>query len=171
MERWKDIAGLEGRYKVSDQGNVFSVISDRLINPSTTAKGYQRVYLYVDGTKKNRRCVFVHRLVAEAFLEKPNGVTEVNHIDGDKTNNCADNLEWCDHYHNMSHSYYKLRQQAGVERRKVKVRCVETGKVYESGSAADRDLGLVIGSTLKVARGHSGKANVLSAKGYHFEII
>lgn len=152
---------------MSNTGKVRNALTKKVIG-SKNKKGYMRAYMYGNG---GRKCVFTHRLVAEAFLPKPPNATEVNHIDGDKLNNNVENLEWCDHNWNMHHSYYKLNQQKGVENRKVKVQCIETGKVYNSGCDADRDLGLVIGSALKAARGHSGEAVVRSARGYHFKII
>ena len=47
----------------------------------------------------------IHRLVAKYFVDNPNGYNEVNHIDGNTINNCAENLEWCSHLHNMRHAY------------------------------------------------------------------
>lgn len=59
----------------------------------------------VEGKKKKRLCRLVHRYVAKAFVSNPLGLAEVNHIDGNKENNDANNLEWCTRQENVSHSY------------------------------------------------------------------
>lgn len=63
--------------------------------------GYLRVQLWIEGTRHYRS---VHRLVAENFIDNPEGKTEVNHIDGDKSNNRVENLEWVTRCENMSHA-------------------------------------------------------------------
>lgn len=108
MEIWKDIEGYSGKYQVSNQGNVrsFSRWSNGKIlkggkcgNPGP----YRFVALVGEGRKDIKNC-YIHRLVAEAFLENPNNYSEVNHKDGNTLNNAVDNLEWCTHYHNMHHA-------------------------------------------------------------------
>lgn len=63
---------------------------------------YRAVSLSVSGKIKKQ---FVHRLVAKAFIPNPNGYLEVNHLDGNPSNNQVDNLEWCDKRHNHLHAY------------------------------------------------------------------
>ena len=72
-----------------------------------------------DGSKKQKQCLH-HRFIAQLFIENPNNHNEVNHIDEDKSNNCADNLEWCDRQHNMQHSLAK----------KYKVTNLKTGESF-----------------------------------------
>lgn len=109
MEIWKDIEGYSGKYQVSNQGNVrsFSRWSNGKIlkggkcgNPGP----YRFVALVGEGRKDIKNC-YIHRLVAEAFLENPNNYSEVNHKDGNTLNNVAENLEWCTHYYNMHHAF------------------------------------------------------------------
>ena len=105
LETWRDIAGYEGLYEVSDLGNVRSLNylrtgQTRILKPMKTPKGYQQVHLCKDGNiKKN----YVHRLVAQAFIENPNNLPEINHKDENKENNAVTNLEWCDHKYNINH--------------------------------------------------------------------
>lgn len=100
MEIWRDVVGFEGLYKVSNYGNVLSVKSNRLLKPFDN-KGYLRVQLWKDGKCFKR---LVHRLVAEAFLEKPGDGYQVNHKDLNKKNNHVDNLEWVIPEENVRHA-------------------------------------------------------------------
>ena len=100
---WKPIKDFEN-YEVSDTGEVRNVKFNRLLTPSPGAGGYMRVQLRKDKQSYQR---YVHRLVAEAFLE---GEGEVNHIDGDRTNNKADNLEWTTHQQNVQHAFEVLNR-------------------------------------------------------------
>lgn len=103
QEIWKDIPGYEELYQISNLGRVRSYklgykFCDRLVYKH---KGYIRTALC-----KNNRCIhfYVHRLVAQVFLPNPDNLPEVNHKDGNKTNNCVDNLEWCTRQENMNHA-------------------------------------------------------------------
>ena len=104
MEQWKDIEGYEGQYQVSDMGRVRSLparsatkrFSGAVLVLMTGKHGYSLVNL-------SRKTFYVHRLVAMAFIENPNGYKCVNHKDEDKTNNCVDNLEWCTHKYNNNY--------------------------------------------------------------------
>lgn len=90
IEKWKPINGFESLYLVSDHGNVFSLIKKAVLKPK--AKTYCEVCLCKDGKKYYR---LIHRLVATAFLENPNGYPCINHKDENKHNNYYKNLEWC----------------------------------------------------------------------------
>lgn len=104
MEVWKDIVGFEGCYWVSNKGRVKSVLGDKILK-ANTVNGYPRVHL--QNGRLNRMVRPVHRLVAEAFLEpQPAGDYVVNHIDEDKTNNSADNLEWVSRNYNVMYSMF-----------------------------------------------------------------
>lgn len=138
-EVWKPVNSFEDYYEVSNLGNVRSktritndgkVIKGRLLSPSTSR--YSTVQLYK--CNKATNCM-IHRLVAQAFVPNPNNLKEVNHIDGNRLNNRADNLEWCTSRQNMSHSVeIGLRQKS--YRRPVK--CIDTQEVFSSLSAAGR---------------------------------
>ena len=107
-ERWLPVVGYEGWYDVSDYGRVQRVKAGagtwlgRMINGSLDSHGYLHLTLYNDGVKHQHR---IHRIVTEAFLgECPDG-KEVNHLDGDKTNNRIDNLEYVTRLENVHHAH------------------------------------------------------------------
>lgn len=92
-EIWRDVVGYEGLYEVSNMGRVRNAKTGRIRKYIITTWGYTRVGLLSNGTEKK---IFVHRLVAEAFVPNPDPEhkTQVNHINEDKTDNRAENLNW-----------------------------------------------------------------------------
>ena len=110
QEVWKDIEGYEGKYQVSNYGNVRSLMYHNtkgikrisLLKPATDNRGYFRCALSKNNILKTYK---VHRLVAQAFIPNPNNYPQINHIDGNKKNNNAENLEWCTNSVNQIHAY------------------------------------------------------------------
>lgn len=118
-EIWKDVVGYEGLYQVSNLGRVRSLdrtttcltrwgtfsnrrYKGRVLIPSFDGKGhYLFVVLRKDGKSINE---LVHRLVAKAFIPCDDYSLDVNHKDGCRTNNTADNLEWCTRSYNLQHA-------------------------------------------------------------------
>lgn len=104
QEIWKDVSGYE-RYAVSSMGRVRSNISGKILSTRRARNGYLRVNLRKGNVKYEKPTVIhVHKLVAEAFLSPIKGKTCVNHIDGNKTNNHVDNLEWVTNKENTEHA-------------------------------------------------------------------
>ena len=108
VELWKDVCGFEGLYKVSNLGRVSSCHYTNhkgkkpiILKSTLSSTGYRHVQLY-----KNKKAytVNVHRLVATAFIENPDDKPEVNHIDGNKSNNSVTNLEWVTTVENRQHA-------------------------------------------------------------------
>lgn len=89
-------------YSVNESGEVFR--DGQRLKPTRNKNGYMSVELW-DGGKRKR--VYVHRLVAETFIPNPEEKREVNHKDGNKQNNCVENLEWCTSGENKKHAYKK----------------------------------------------------------------
>lgn len=100
-EMWRDIAGYEGRYRISNFGNVRSLFFENERNVSKWKKpnGYLCVTLKKNGNKKS---LYVHRLVAQAFIENKQNFPQVNHINENKEDNNACNLEWCTAKYNVN---------------------------------------------------------------------
>jgi hypothetical protein len=101
-EEWRDVVGNDGYYKVSNHGRVVGK-KGTILNPYITGKGYKTGDGY-STVKINRRNQKVHRMVAEAFIPNPSGLPQVNHRDGDKSNNFVNNLEWCTPSDNAQHA-------------------------------------------------------------------
>ena len=167
-EIWKDIPGYEGLYQVSDLGNVRSI--NRCVkhgkHGSMNIKGkilaqhsdgeYLKVKLGKNGKMKTHK---VHRLVATAFIDNPDNLPVVNHIDCNKLNNSVDNLEWCTISYNMQHAYdnnlcescreaSKQNIRKAYEACKKPVRCTTTGIEFESAKEAADYYGLGDGSNI-----------------------
>ena len=175
QEIWKDIKGYEGWYQVSNFGNVRSVdregfrngrscrFKGQSITPLRHDRGYLEVGLYKDGKEKR---VYIHRLVAEAFIDNPLSLPSVNHKNEDKTDNSVYNLEWCSYEYNDN---YGTRNERVLETRAEMAKpflCVENQKVYKFASVASKELCL---SHSKVCEVLNGKYN--HTKGYHFVYI
>lgn len=101
-EYWKPVVGYEGHYQVSNFGRVKSIKFGKeiLLKQRQCMNGYKSVILYKNGKGKN---ILVHRLVAQAFIDNPDNLPEVNHKDECKTNNVVSNLEWCDRKYNQNY--------------------------------------------------------------------
>lgn len=118
-EIWKDILGYEGLYQVSTLGRVRSVDraiyqQGRIVNykgvlmtPYIMKNGYTAIRLSKNGKKHN---YLIHRLVAISFVKNANNEMYVNHIDENKTNNNADNLEWCSREYNINYGTSTMRR-------------------------------------------------------------
>lgn len=104
------------RIAVSKSGKVFSIYNHALyktfVNP---VSGYETLILMLQKPKRHTKTLYVHRLVAENFIENPLNKKEVNHIDGNKINNNVSNLEWVTGSENMFHSYRVLKREPSLD--------------------------------------------------------
>ena len=144
-EEWRDIKGFERKYMVSNTGKVKSLNyrrtgKEKIMKLQKDRYGYLQVQLSKDGKVKG--CL-VHRLVATAFLENPDGYTEVNHKDEDKENNKAENLEYCSSSYNINHG---TRNKRVAEKNSKSVFSVdkESGLImwWQSAHEAERYTGI-----------------------------
>lgn len=148
-EIWKQVVGLEGRYEVSDIGRVKSVkvfkdpkrgLGERIRKNISSPYGYPMITFVIN---KKHKYLFVHRMVAMAFIDNVENKPCVNHINGIKTDNRVENLEWCTLEENLSHAHKTgLSKAPGVfkkdgTRRAVKlVLDFQTGVFYDSKKEA-----------------------------------
>lgn len=153
-EEWRDASGYEGIYRVSSAGNVMSVehslidsagrkrhFPAKLLTPTIGKDpryGYAHLSLTKDGIAKR---VWLHRLVAEAFIPNPDNLPQVNHKDGNKVNNNVENLEWCTIRDNLLHSFRtglhpneKFEKEAG---KRAVIAISPTGEKTRFGSVTD----------------------------------
>lgn len=124
-ENWKDIKGYEGLYQCSNNGNIRSL--DRYVYEHIGKKQFRKGQIIIPRLNKNgylqfalnkeskRKMVYVHVIIASTFLDNPNSFVTVNHKDGNKLNNCVENLEWCSYSDNNLHSYRALHRKAADE--------------------------------------------------------
>lgn len=122
----RDIPGYEKLYAATEDGEIFSYRSQKFLKQSKDGCGYSKVILYKDGTRKTCK---VHRLIALTYLENPLNLPCVNHKDECKTNNCVENLEFCDAKYNNN---YGTRNERAAKSLQKKVQCIETEEIYES---------------------------------------
>lgn len=110
-EVWK-IMKEHSNYEVSNLGKIKNKTTGRIRKTSINNKGYEQFIVYID---KKPKTFYVHRVVANNFLENFNNLPEVNHKDENKLNNCVDNLEWCDGCYNL---HYGTRIERIISKKK-----------------------------------------------------
>lgn len=147
----QDVHGYEDLYGITSCGRVWSYRSNRFLTQQKNFKGYSMVHLSKDG---NSVCVMVHRLVAEAYISNPNNLETVDHIDGNKENNCINNLQWMTRGDNLRKSKCK------------RIRCIETGQEFDCYDDAAASVGRKRAALCNHIKGRSSHCG-----GYHWEVI
>lgn len=179
-EIWKDIKDYEGFYQVSNLGRVKRVHgrdsrgnlrNEKVLKPRLIC-GYRIAHLCKDGVAVNKA---VHRMVAEAFIDNPQMLPEVNHIDGCKENNVVTNLEWVTPSDNALHAFklglrtpnktFQGRSGKLHPRSKV-VYCVELDVLYDNARIASETTGCNETKIRDCCRGER-----LTCGGYHWRYV
>lgn len=128
---WKTIS-YNPRYSISDIGLIKNNHTNRILKPGINSNGYLNIRLFQDGIGTN---FAIHRLVAEAFCDNSNNYSEIDHRDGNKLNNLSSNLKWCSHKENMNNPNLIKNHK-----KSKKIVCENNNKIYDSISAASREL-------------------------------
>ena len=179
-EQWKDIKGFEGYYQVSNKGHVRSLnYNNRKGNIHNLRPGFNKStgYLGVSLRKRDEdgntviKQTTVHRLVAEAFVPNPNGLEQVDHIDGNRTRNTVSNLRWTTRKKNNSRKSAKLLKSqnhsiTSHSHQFVKASKDEEVRYFKNANIASKNLGFSHVLAVKVLRGE-----FKSAKGWTLEYI
>ena len=166
-EQWKPVNGFEN-YEISNLGRVKSLNYnhtgvEKILKSQKDRKGYLAVSLCRDGKVKK---LFVHRLVATAFLPNPEGLPEVNHRNEDKTNNCVSNIEWCSRLYNNNYGSRNEKVSAALTNNPARSKPVEASKYSDF-----REIELFFASVKEAKRnGYNEGAVYYCCKGcYHYE--
>ena len=171
VEKWKDISGYPG-YQVSNFGRVKSLNynhtkKEKILKSFKQRDGYLLVKLYKNGKAKN---IYIHRLVCTAFVQNESlFYNEINHLDENKENNCASNLEWSNRQHNINFGTRNERVSkvnTNNPKRSKPVKCMETGVVYPSTMEVQRKLGF---SSSNISQCCQGKRNYCG--GYRWKYV
>lgn len=160
-------------YSVSNTGKIRNDLSGKIKSPIKGTTGYLNVDLYNGGKRTKAK---IHRLVSEAFIPNPDNKPEVNHIDGDKHNNNAENLEWVTRSENIRHAFSTGlmkpsrsmlgRKNPNAGRHGKPIRIIETGEEFNSITECEKAIN---GNNRHICDCLAGRQK--THKGYHFEYI
>ena len=170
MVVWKNVKGFENRYLISSEGEVFSLLSWKILKQNVY-KGYSMVALH--GLDK-RKMISVHRYVALAFIPNPENKEEINHKDENPLNNHYKNLQWCDPKENSNWGTRNERLSRNAKRmdftpkkvRAYKKDCGDFVGEFNSISKASRELNVKDSHIINVCKGRAK-----SAGGYNWEYV
>lgn len=164
-EEWRPVKGYEGFYEVSNKGNVRSldrksgryVRKGRWLRPFLVPdeNGYKHVCLSAYGVREQKA---VHRLVAEAFVRNPDNKPQVNHIDENKLNNTADNLEWVTQQENLSYSNKGPASKKGKAVARLDTNGFAAEEIYDSITKAAKKNNTTASAICSVLKGRQKRA-------------
>jgi hypothetical protein len=134
-EIWRDVLGYEGLYQVSNTSRIKSLrrrgtIKDLFLSPCLNGSGYEVISLHKE---KKQKIAFVHRLIAAAFIPNPKNKPNINHINGIKSDNRLENLEWCTQKENLIHAHKTgLKSASGEKNSQSKITASQAIEIFIS---------------------------------------
>lgn len=147
-EIWKRVIrnGQITNYEVSIEGDVRRYDTKKHLKSHKNPKGYPQLRI-------NGKTVSVHRLVAEAFIPNPDNLPQVNHINGDKTDNRVENLEWCDNSRNQIHAFRSglnvpLRGERNPFNKYKEEAIIKACELLQSGEYTRREVSIITNISL-----------------------
>lgn len=154
MKLISEIEGFEEftGYGITSCGRVWSFKTNKFLTSYRNKKGYLKVRISTSRT--NQKNVYIHRLVALAYIPNPDGLDTVDHIDEDKNHNYVNNLRWLSRGENKSRSWSKP------------IKCIETNEIFKSLAEAEEKTGINRSLICRVCRGERNSTHSL-----HFEYV
>lgn len=179
-EIWKRVQEYP-RYEVSNLGRIRAIYirgikRNKILKPKLTKKGYLEISLYRERKHKSFR---LHRLVAQSFIPNPNNLPQVNHKNGNKLDNRAENLEWCTCSENVTHAFrtglkHGIRGKEHPSSKRIAQLDLEGNliKVWESSMNIERtlkEINVDQAAVIACCRGKCGKKKRVTHKGYKWK--
>ena len=166
----KDVIGYEDIFSVTEDGRVYSKRTNKFLVQGTLKTGYKVISSKIGGRNGTSVCLRVHRMVAEAFIANPENKEQVNHKDGDKSNNNVYNLEWVTASENIQHAWdtglkdsYTISGEDNIMSKLTTEQVVRIREVYTPYSskfgarALSRDFGVNKETILDIVHGRTWK--------------
>ena len=155
VETFVEIEGFEN-YEISNLGKVRNIKSGRMLKPHLNHNGYLKHHLYRHDKQKE---LFLHRIIAIAFIDNPGKKPQVNHIDENKLNNDLSNLEWCTAKENLIHGTRTKRAAEKLSKKVIQLDLNDNVlNEFESMRQAERETGVLVGNISSCCNGKTKSA-------------